>query len=142
MSSTEALQATLAAEHAAIYLYGVLGARTSQSASPALYAALTAAHRRHRSRRDQLRMFLQDHGAEPVAAESIYEVPSSWAGPVQISAAALRLEQSSTEDLTAVVAQTALRVRRWALTEVVWSATAELDFGGAASTWPGAPELG
>ena len=47
MSVLDALQVTLGDEHAALYTYGVLGARTSQSATPALYDALTAAYRRH-----------------------------------------------------------------------------------------------
>ena len=34
MTEVDALQAALAAEHAAVYVYGVLGARTSQSATP------------------------------------------------------------------------------------------------------------
>ena len=50
MTVLDALQATLGDEHAALYTYGVLGARTSQSASPALYDALTSGHRRHRAR--------------------------------------------------------------------------------------------
>ena len=40
MSTLEALQATLAAEHAALYLYGLYGGRTSQSTDPALFEAL------------------------------------------------------------------------------------------------------
>ena len=48
----DALQATLAAEHAAVYVYGLLGSRTSQSAEPELYVALRAAYEAHRERRD------------------------------------------------------------------------------------------
>ncbi len=38
MSPVEALQTALAAEHAALYVYGSLGARTSQSRTPVLFA--------------------------------------------------------------------------------------------------------
>ena len=38
MSLVDALQVALAAEHAALHVYGTLGARTSASATPALYA--------------------------------------------------------------------------------------------------------
>ncbi len=54
MSETDALQTTLAAEHAAVYVYGVLGGRTSKSAEPATYAAISSAYDAHRARRDQL----------------------------------------------------------------------------------------
>ena len=39
MTELEALQTTLEAEHAAVYVYGLLGSRTSQSAEPELYLA-------------------------------------------------------------------------------------------------------
>ena len=50
----DALQATLAAEHAAVYVYGLLGSRTSQTASPSCTLALRAAYEAHRDRRDTL----------------------------------------------------------------------------------------
>ena len=48
MTAVDALQTTLAGEHAAVYLYGALGGRTSQAAAPALYAALRDAYAAHR----------------------------------------------------------------------------------------------
>ena len=36
-TEVDALQTTLAAEHAAVYVYGLLGSRTSQTAEPELY---------------------------------------------------------------------------------------------------------
>ena len=74
MTVLDALQATLADEHAALYTYGVLGARTSQAATPTLYDALTAGYRRHRSRRDQLRLMVVDAGGQPVPAAAAYEL--------------------------------------------------------------------
>ena len=74
MTVLDALQATLADEHAALYTYGVLGARTSQAATPTLYDALTAGYRRHRSRRDQLRLMVVDAGGEPAPAAAAYEL--------------------------------------------------------------------
>ena len=70
----DALQATLADEHAALYTYGVLGARTSQATSPALFETLTSGYRRHRARRDQLQLMVRDAGGEPVAAEAAYDL--------------------------------------------------------------------
>ena len=142
MTVLDALQATLADEHAALYTYGVLGARTSQSATPALYDALTAGYRRHRSRRDQLRLLVGDAGGEPVPAAAAYELDGKLLRGPQVQAAALDLEVASTETLLALVAQSSGAVREWALGEVTWSASWQLELGGTAQTWPGAPELG
>ena len=65
MTVLDALQATLADEHAALYTYGVLGARTSQATAPVLFETLTAGYRRHRARRDQLRPMVRDAGGDP-----------------------------------------------------------------------------
>jgi hypothetical protein len=138
----EALQATLADEHAALYAYGVLGGRTSQAAAPALYDALTAGYRRHRARRDQLGLLVRDAGGEPVPAAAAYEVDGRLLRAPQLQRAALELETSSVERLTALVAQSTGSVREWALTEATWSAVWQLQLGGEAQVWPGAPELG
>ena len=141
MSVLDALQATLADEHAALYTYGVLGARTSQSATPALYDALTAAYRRHRARRDQLRLLVQEAGGQPVAAAAAYELDGRLLRSAQVQAEALELEVTSVARLLALIAQSSGTVREWALTEATWSATWQLELGGAPETWPGAPEL-
>lgn len=142
MTVLDALQTTLADEHASLYTYGVLGARTSQSATPALYLTLTSAYRRHRSRRDQLRTLVEEAGGEPVAAAAAYELDGQLVRSAQVQAAALALEVTSVEVLTALVAQSSGTVREWALTEATWSATWQLELGGAPQAWPGAPELG
>lgn len=141
MTVLDALQATLADEHAAVYAYGVLGARTSQAATPLLFAALDTAYRQHRSRRDRLRLLIDEAGGEPVAAEAAYALDGRLLQPAAISAAALALEEAGTVTLTALVAQSAGTVRAWALTEAIWSATWGLELGGSPQTWPGAPEL-
>lgn len=140
-SVLEALQVTLADEHAALYTYGVLGARTSQSATPALYDALTSAYRRHRSRRDQLRLLVEEAGGQPVAAAVAYELDGRLLRSAQVQAEALELEVASVERLLALVAQSSGGVREWALTEATWSATWQLELGGTPQTWQGAPEL-
>ncbi|GAA5128774.1 hypothetical protein GCM10023339_57090 [Alloalcanivorax gelatiniphagus] len=142
MSVLDALQATLADEHAALYTYGVLGARTSQAATPGLYEALSAGYRRHRSRRDQLRTMVAGLGAEPVAAAAAYELDGALLRAPQLERAALEVEVASVEVLTALVARSSGDVRSWALTEATWSAAWQLELGGTALTWPGAPELG
>ena len=141
MTVLDALQATLADEHAALYTYGVLGARTSQATSPALFETLTSGYRRHRARRDQLQLMVRDAGGDPVAAEAAYDLDGSLLRPPQIERAAADLEAASVEVLLALVAQSTGSVREWALTEATWSAVWRLQLGGTAETWPGAPEL-
>ena len=141
MSVLDALQVTLGDEHAALYTYGVLGARTSQSATPALYDAIASAYRRHRARRDQLQVLVEEAGGEPVAAAAAYELDGPLLRAPQVRAAALATEESSVEVLTALVAQSVGAVREWALAEAIWSATWQLELGGTPQTWPGAPEL-
>lgn len=135
------LQETLAAEHARLYLYGVLGARTSQAATPDLLATLIDCYRHHRALRDQLRLMLRDAGVEPVAAAAAYDVPPGWTDAGAITLAALGLEVATTETMAAMVARTSGQHRRWALAALQWSAVRQLDLGGLPQTWPGAPEL-
>jgi hypothetical protein len=142
MSVLDALQAALAEEHATLWTYGVLGARTSPSASPGLYDAVTAAYRRHRSRRDRLRLMVRDAGGEPVAAAVAYPVDGALVRPSQVQRAAVGLEEAGVGTLLALVAQSSGDVRDWALTEATWSAVWQLELGGTAQTWPGAAELG
>lgn len=137
----DALQDVLADEHAALYAYGVLGARTSQSATPVLYDVLTVAYRRHRARRDRLRLLVADQGGEPVVADPAYVVPGPAQGVEQVQVVAREVESRSTEALAALVARSTGAVRSWALDEAVWSATWQVELGGDPSTWPGAPEL-
>jgi hypothetical protein len=78
-----ALQAALAAEHAVVYGYGVVGGRIGA----ALRTDAQAAYDAHRARRDALVRELRDLGAEPVAASAAYALPF----PVPDAAAAVRL---------------------------------------------------
>jgi hypothetical protein len=142
VTALDALQTTLAAEHAALHLYGVYGGRTSQSADPGLYAAVTTGYRDHRARRDQLRLTIADLGADPVAAAATYDLPPGLTGARRISRAALATERACAERYAALVAQTVAGQRRWAAGALIEVATQELRVGGRPETFPGAPELG
>lgn len=140
MSVVDALQEALAAEHALVYAYGVLGARTSQSAAPDLHAQLLDTYREHRSRRDSLHAYVVEAGGTPVAAEPAYAVPD-WTTPADVADAASTLEASSAESMAALVAGTSGSLRGWALEATVRSSSRVVLLGGTASTWPGATEL-
>lgn len=78
-----AVQAALAAEHAAVYGYGVVGGRIREGRRQEAKTAYDA----HRARRDALVREVRDLGGTPVAASAGYALPF----PVPDSAAAVQL---------------------------------------------------
>ncbi|MDT0441021.1 DUF4439 domain-containing protein [Streptomyces johnsoniae] len=80
----DATQAALAAEHAAVYGYGVVGGRIGEDRG----AEAREAHAAHRSRRDQLYRAVRDLGGAPVAAAAGYALPfevSDSTGAVELA---------------------------------------------------------
>lgn len=140
MTELEALQTTLEAEHAAVYVYGLLGARTSQSAEPPLYAALRAAFEAHRERRDTLTGQIAALGAEPVAAAPAYTPPAGLETPEGRYAAALALERACAETYAALVGSTSGARRGEAISLLDDAAARALSFRGTPETFPGADE--
>jgi hypothetical protein len=138
--STEALQATLAAEHAAVWVYGVLGGQTSRSEAPGLYDDVLTAYRLHRGRRDLLTGLIARSGAEPVAAEVGYEL-GPVGSPARVMAAALGVEQRCAVTYADLVARTTGRRRAWAIRALTDAAVRQLRFRGSPETFPGAGEL-
>jgi hypothetical protein len=137
MTPLEALQTALAAEHAALHVYGALGARTSLSATPGLYAELVAAHDAHRDLRDQLTERVREAGAEPVAAEPAYELPAPLATPADVTAAALDIERTCETTYVWVVEQTSGQERRFAVSALTSTAVRALAFRGSPEIFPG-----
>jgi hypothetical protein len=80
---TDALQTALAAEHAAVFVYGALGGQTSQTDDPTLYAEITDAYLTHRDRRDELTSMVVDQGGywQPLAALLRSSVEGGFASP-------------------------------------------------------------
>ncbi|GHA43213.1 hypothetical protein GCM10010372_48930 [Streptomyces tauricus] len=66
-----AAQAALAAEHAAVYGYGVVGARIDEGRRTEARAAYDA----HRARRDELARTVRDLGGKPGPAAAAYALP-------------------------------------------------------------------
>jgi hypothetical protein len=90
----DALQQALAAEHAAVYGYGVAGAHLSGAAVRAARAAIDV----HRARRDRLRTLVVDARAEPAEAAAAYRLPL----PVTDAASARRLAALIERDIAVV----------------------------------------
>ncbi|MGW6568806.1 ferritin-like domain-containing protein [Streptomyces sp. NPDC054975] len=136
MSALDAARAALAAEHAAVYGYGVVGGRIGAERR----AEATAAYEAHRARRDGLRRIVRDLGGEPVAAAAGYELPFA----VPDTAAAVRLaavledrvagvysdlvraaEGPLRRDAAAALREAAVRAVRWRGTDVTFPGLAE-----------------
>lgn len=141
MSPLTALNRALAAEHASLFVYGALGAATSQSATPELFDSVTAGYRAHRAHRDQLTSRVLDHGGEPVAAEPGYELPARLASPDAVAAAALEVERRCEATYRWLVSQTSGEDRRFAVTALTNSAVRSLTFRGSPEIFPGAGEV-
>lgn len=134
--SAGALQDALAAEHAAIFVYGALGARTSASASPASYGLLTEAYRTHQARRDALLEMVRAAGATPRPAEPGYQL-GALQSSTQIERRARQLESASQATYTYLVANTTGDQRRFAITALLDSAVRARAFGAPATSLPG-----
>lgn len=142
MTTIAAMQATLEGEHAAIYVYGALGAHTSASAEPTLFELLTVLYRTHRSRRDHLRVLLTELGTTPTPAAATYDLPARMTTPRQVTRAAITIEDRCAGLYAALVANTAGTDRAWAIQTLTEAASARIRLGGRPQDFPGAPELG
>ncbi|GAB3197263.1 ferritin-like domain-containing protein [Nocardioides hungaricus] len=140
MSEAEALQTTLAAEHAAVFVYGVLGGRTSPTATPGLFDAISSAYAAHRARRDRLTRELTDLGETAVAAETAYQTPRPLDTAGQVARAALVVERNCATTYAWLVANTAGARRRRAIAALNEAAVRELVFRGTPEMFPGANE--
>ncbi|MDF3294096.1 ferritin-like domain-containing protein [Streptomyces silvisoli] len=131
-----AVQAALAAEYAALYGYGVVGARVDD----ARRADARAAYDAHRAHRDALTRTVRDLGADPVAADAGYALPF----PVTDPASAVRLA-AVLEDRVAAAYADLVRaghgdVRRDAAAALRESAVRAVRWRGSGAAFPGLPE--
>jgi hypothetical protein len=83
-----ALARALAAEHAAVYAYGVVGARTSGGLRVRANAAFDA----HRARRDQLRTLIAQRREKPAEPGPTYQLPFEVTTPAQAVRLAVQIE--------------------------------------------------
>ncbi|WP_446039776.1 ferritin-like domain-containing protein [Streptomyces sp. SID1121] len=132
----DATQAALAAEHAAVYGYGIVGARVGKDRG----AEATAAYAAHRARRDALARTVRDLGGEPAVAAAAYALPFA----VPDRAAAVRLA-AVLEDRVADVYSDLVRAsegptRREAAGALREAAVRAVRWRGSGVTFPGLAE--
>ncbi|MDA0637616.1 ferritin-like domain-containing protein [Nonomuraea sp. MCN248] len=132
----EKLRKALAAEHAAVFAYGVLGARTSGS----LRDRLTRAFAAHRDRRDELRRLITARGGRPAEPQPSYALPSIPSSGPAAARLAAHVETGLTASYLELVAATDAALRRYAAVAVQEAVTRGHSFRpGPATAFPGLP---
>jgi hypothetical protein len=125
----------LAAEHAAVYAYGVIGAKTGGK----LRDRATASFDAHRARRDQLRALIVQRGGQPVEPDPTYQLPFA----VTTSSDAVRLaalvEQRLVTAYLELAADKDASVRRVAALAAQECATRGYGWRPAVVAFPGMP---
>lgn len=141
MTPLQAMQATLAGEHAAVHLHAVVGARVSASAQPDVWSLVRETYELHRERRDQLVAMVTAAGGTPVAAEVSYELPGPADTPAQLEALARTVEERCAAVYADMVGSTARAGRQWALDALEDAARRSVLLGGTAEPFPGVGEM-
>jgi Domain of unknown function (DUF4439) len=132
-TETAALREALAAEHAAVWGYGVVGAALAVEARPPATSAETA----HRDVRDRVTALLDERGADPVPAEGAYSLPFPVLSAVDAAALAVVLEDGVAAAWVRVLDQAAERsVRELAVGWLAAAETRAVSWRGVAGTTP------
>jgi Domain of unknown function (DUF4439) len=135
-----ALQDALAAEHAAIYGYGVVGAHLSGSRQDAATADWVA----HQVARDDLEAMLRSRGAQPVPAAVAYQLPAPVHSAHAAVSLALALEDRVAPAYLGLVALAARDVRTFGALRLRAAALRAAFWRGGTVAFPGlaAAQLG
>jgi hypothetical protein len=110
LTADQGLGTALAAEHAAVYAYGVIGARTTGN----LRTTATAAFNAHRARRDQLRTLIITGGGTPTEPAATYDLPIIPSTSAQAVELAVLVERGVTGAYLELTASTDAAIRRMA----------------------------
>jgi uncharacterized protein DUF4439 len=128
-----ALQDALAAEHAAVYGYGVAGALLS--GADLVHAK--AGWRAHQLARDNLAAMLTRLGASPVASSAAYDLPFAVSTPAAARRLAADLENGVTRAYLAMVAVSNENLRFFAAKAMQTAAVRATAWRGSTVAFPG-----
>jgi hypothetical protein len=137
VSSADALQAALAAEHAAVYAYGVVGARLEGRPDE---RAAQSGYDAHRQRRSTITRMLVEAGATPTPAAPAYDLGGTVPTPAAARALAALVETRAAATYSGVVAATDGAVRQSAALWLADAAVRATTWSGRPPTFPGMPE--
>jgi len=135
-SSVSAVQAALGAEHAAIWVYGLVSAFLPDSFNAPVAEGATA----HRARRDTTERLLADAGETPQPAEPAYVPPKPVTDAPSAMAVLILAESDTTVAWRAVLERTDdSSLRRSALEALTTAAVRATRWRRAAGTAPATP---
>ena len=130
-----ALQAALAAEHAAIYGYGVAGALMQGNEQDIAMSYWTL----HQDARDTLTEMIAGLGATPVAASAAYDLPFRVNDAVSGRRLAVYLEEGVTRAYLGIVAVSDARFRAFGALAMQGPADRATAWSGQTTAFPGMP---
>ena len=133
ITAVPALQAALAAEHAAIYGYGVAGAHLTGSSLTAAGQDWTG----HQEARDTLAAMISGLGAAPVTAQAFYRLPFRVHDAATAMALAAYLEDGVTRAYLGLVAVSDQRLRHFGALAVQSAAQRAAFWRGSTQAFPG-----
>jgi hypothetical protein len=132
-----ALQGALAAEQAASYGYGVVGARLPQGSAE--QAAATTDWVAHMRAADQVSALITARGATPVPAAVAYELPGPVRTPAEARALAAALEDRVAQAYLGLVALPDSGLRSFGAEQVRAAALRAQAWSGSVQAFPGMP---
>jgi hypothetical protein len=132
-AAVPALQAALAAEDAAIFGYGEVGAHLTGSGQTAAGQDWTG----HNQARDALTAMISGLGAAPAAAEASYRLPFRVHDAASATALAAYLEDGVTQAYLALVAVSDQRLRRYGALAMQQAAQRAAFWRGSTQAFPG-----
>jgi hypothetical protein len=132
-----ALQAALAAEEAAAYGYGIVGAHLR--AASALGAEAIRCWLVHQRARDQLEQLIFAAGGTPSPAAVAYRLPWPVSTERQARALAARLEDNAIAAYLGMVALGSRQLRELGATQMQQSAIRAVHWNGRQQAFPGLP---
>lgn len=136
MTELDALQGALAAEHAAVYGYGVVAALLDGSQLRVAEAALD----HHRARRDRLRASVVDAGGVPVESAAAYTLPADFRAVGGAARLARHIETEVGMTFAALVAASTGDARAFAARALADTAVRAARWSGSAARYPGLRE--
>lgn len=135
-TALQAAQEALAAEHAAVYGYGVVGAWIGAERGGEASTAYAA----HRRQRDALARMVRDLGGTPVAAQAAYTLPFEVTSGEDALRLAARLESRVARSYAGLVLAATGRDRRTAAEALRDAAVRAARFSGRVVAFPGLSE--
>jgi hypothetical protein len=130
-----ALQGALAAEHAAVYGYGVVGAMLAGTEQADARADWTV----HQVARDTLESMLTKLGATPVAASPAYVLPFAVTTAESAEKLAATIENGVTRAYLGLVAVSNSTLRAFAAQSMQSAANRSTAWSGTTQAFPGMP---